>query len=120
MRISYWLGVGDGWFELIHKLCAAIEAEARKFGIDPESAAWPIVIKIKRKHGVLNFTCACGASAHQALNNELMRNIQLDAKDASKHICEECGKPGKLRDDKGWWRVSCDACEEKRKWWWQG
>ena len=45
----------DGWFELLYKLSADIEAEAKALGIDPDSDAWPKVIrcgvKALRFHG---------------------------------------------------------------------
>lgn len=92
----------DGWSELLYKLCAAIESEARKLGVDPGSDIWPKVWMVREKFGMLQFYCN---TAHHTVNT-----LIHDAEEASAYICGECGKPGKLRKT-GYWRVTCQECE---------
>lgn len=137
---------GDGWYELIFKLCAAIESEAMRLGINPESGAWPRARQVKEKFGTLSFYCSAGdiavderdgdhegegmhfeAEAHGPIlslrpvpNVKSIYKLITDAAGASAHICETCGQPGKLRTNQGWWRTNCDACEKVLGQRWQG
>jgi len=46
---------GDGWFQLIYDLSAAIDAKARELGMDPASTDWPRALQVKEKFGKLCF-----------------------------------------------------------------
>lgn len=97
---------GDGWFRLIHDLSAAIEAEAIKVGLDPESEEWPMAAQVKEKFGTLRlYLRGYSDPIHELINH---------AEEKSEHICEECGLAGTLRTE-GWWHVSCEPCEQKRR-----
>lgn len=119
----------DGWFELLYKLSADIEAEAKALGINQDSDAWPKVLEVKEKYGLLKFYCYAGENhdldlvpevTGQLISFRPMPNIQSiralikNAEKASASICECCGCPSKLRID-GWWRVICDKCEAERR-----
>lgn len=123
---------GDGWFRLIYELSEAIEAEARKVGLNPMSAGYPRALQVKEKFGTLCFYVAtqqeddedgdpyeCESqggmlSFRPVAGITAIRQIVREAENLSAHICEECGQAGTLRTD-GWWHVKCDACEAKKK-----
>lgn len=126
--MRYGFIVNDGWFDLVYKLSADIEAEARKLGLDPSSDSWPAALQVKEKHGSLKFYCAVGEQESElqpeqrgALlsfrpmpNNAAIRALITEAEKQSLTICEGCGVPASLREE-GWWRVTCDACEAERQ-----
>lgn len=48
-------------------------------------------------------------------NEQLWPKVEalIDAAEArSSQICEQCGQPGQLRKDGGWWSTRCDACRD--------
>ena len=93
---------GDGWFDLIWKLCEDIEATNEKV----------LALQVKEKFGGLRFYVTTGSNKVLDLINE--------AEAKSMTICERCGKLGILHQQ-GWWHTICDECEEKReKAWWRG
>jgi len=124
----------DGWFDLIYKLSADIEAEAKVLGLDPDSDGWPKAIQVKEKFGTLKFYCDAGERcalpdgdlglvpevAGQLISFRPVPSIQSiralirEAESSSAAICEGCGRQGKMRKD-GWWRVLCDDCEAERQ-----
>lgn len=126
-QMKYGFLVHDGWFNLIYQLSAAIEAEARKLGLDPNTDSWPAALQVKEKYGQLKFYCAIGEqeselqpeqrgallSLRPLPNNAAIRTLIIEAEKQSLTICEVCGAPASLRED-GWWRVTCDACEAER------
>ena len=69
---------GDGWFNLIWNLSRAIEAEARRTGIDPKSILWPEATQVKNKFGTLRF--------HLRRDTEATQALKEDALKASEHI----------------------------------
>lgn len=118
----------DGWFDLIYKLSADIEAEAASMGLDPDSKEWPCALQVKEKFGTLKFYCAVGEKK-DALQPEVsgpllsfrplpthktIRTLIQEAEKKSATICEGCGCPSELRRD-AWWRVTCDRCEAERQ-----
>jgi len=122
----------DGWFRLIYDLSSAIEREARKMGIDPESEDWPRARQIKEKFGTLRYYISSPGPTEDDVNSLIaeqrngvisfrpvssinsIRNLVEIAEAQSAHICESCGLVGTLRTD-GWWKVSCTPCDEKRR-----
>jgi len=62
------------------------------------------LLYVKEKFGGLRFYIGCGT-------DEVFEIIE-DAEDKSITICEECGKPGSLRND-GWLVTRCDDCYKK-------
>ncbi|HJV74739.1 MAG TPA: hypothetical protein VJ654_10995 [Noviherbaspirillum sp.] len=79
---------GDGWFELIWNLSKDIEQIAYNEGRNPAADTWPEATQVKEKFGSLRF--------HLRFNtcSAPMRTLLESARDASEHICEECGQPG--------------------------
>jgi hypothetical protein len=82
----------DGWFDLVWGLCEAIEA----LGPDENFK----VEQVKEKFGGLMFY-ASGA-------NEAISELVWKASSESYHICEVCGQPGTLRDDRRSIRTLCE------------
>lgn len=92
---------GDGWFNLLHKLCTDIDNVAAKLNLSAHD--WPHASQIKEKYGGLRFytDSAC---------NEVYDLIEA-AEETSLVTCEGCGLPGKTRQG-GWIRTLCDTCEK--------
>ena len=96
------LAVGDGWFELIYKLCE----EIRDLHPHPEFC----VLQVKEKFGGLRFyvthsTADISAAIH-------------GAEQKSCKICEDCGTTEGVttspRPGKSWIRSLCPACREPK------
>lgn len=86
-----------GWEKLINELTEKIHE------IDPEVK----VLQVKEKFGGLRYYISSGT-------DEVFDLIE-EAEEKSYSICQETGKPGKLRDDIGWIRTLCDEEYEKVK-----
>ena len=82
---------GDGWFELIYKLCEDIE----ELGVDDGFE----VMQVKEKFGGLRFYTNYGT--------EKVYSLIEKAENKSFKICEVCGKPGRPRGN-GWITTLCD------------
>ena len=89
---------GDGWFDLIYKLCQDIETVARDSGLSPDSPEWPLCRQVKEKIGSLGFVVF--AIAGQSSVNERINELKLAALNKSFQICEQCGKPVELAKDR--------------------
>jgi len=96
----------DGWFDLTYKLCKDIRDWFIKHrGKIPEEF---YLTQCKEKFGGLRFYISCAPKE--------IHDMIHKAEEESYTICEICGKPGKLRDDLGWWLTLCNKhYEEKRK-----
>lgn len=122
------MSVGDGWFDIIDKLCANIQGHInhvvtqRSYAISwndkvndpnhewdafsareerkvPELVEQVVATQIKEKFGTLRFYYHGG--------DDYIRGLEAMADSMSSVTCEECGKPGKLRSG-GWIRTLCD------------
>lgn len=80
---------GDGWFDILDKLCAAITSIDKKAYFS----------QIKEKYGILTIYMDDASDATEAL-------VGL-AEQQSEKTCEICGNPGILYT-KGWCMVRCD------------
>ena len=89
--------VSQGWNQLIKDLIS----DLIKMGWNRE------VIQVKEKFGTLRFYINEGT-------DDIHRRI-AKAEMESSTICEATGKPGKLRNDIGWWRTLCDEEYDKIK-----
>lgn len=131
------LSIGDGWFDIIDKLCTNIQghieqvAERRKWSIEwnnevndpeydwnikrsflkreerevPELVEQVVAVQVKEKFGTLRFYYSGG--------DDYIRGLEAMADSMSAVICEDCGKPGKIRSG-GWVRTLCeDHAHEK-------
>lgn len=93
---------GDGWFSLLWDLCEGIEKELKNIKKEIE---YPFeVFQVKEKFGGLRFYTNWSTDEIYKLINE--------AEDKSYTICEQCGKPGTVRDG-GWITTLCDECARK-------
>ena len=96
----FYFECGDGWSDLLHKLCADIDTECTKFGLTNDE--WTQATQIKEKFGGLRFyVTSCGDSIHDLIEA---------AEEKSLVTCEGCGLPGKKRRG-GLIRTLCDTCE---------
>jgi hypothetical protein len=98
--------VGDGWFDLIYKLFSDLKKATIKnvvayIGILPKDH-YPQIFQIKEKLGGLCFYID-NATDEQY---KLISKAQSD----SYHICEICGKKGKLRRVDDWLLTECKQC----------
>lgn len=97
MRITcmaWGVDVGDGWFNLIHKLCTDIKALN-----PPESFKWE---QIKEKFGGLRAYCS-GAT-------DKIYDLIDAAEKESYTICEECGTKENVTTSGGWLKTLCEKC----------
>lgn len=85
---------GDGWYDLLDRLCTKIQAYVDEHNIKQVEA-----VQVKEKFGTLRFYINGGPDAIHTFISE--------AESESAITCEECGKPGKLRGG-GWLRTLCD------------
>lgn len=98
---------GDGWFDLIDELSAKLEAEIvrmKEAGVEGDEL--PVAARVKEKFSMLRVDV-------ESATEEMCTWIH-EAEDRSRTICEDCGKPGKKRDDQYWLRTLCDSCSEER------
>lgn len=89
------LDVGNGWFDLIYKLSKDIVK------VNPKCEA----TQVKEKFSGLRFYTDNG--------NEATWDLVREAEEKSYHICEICGKEGKIRDIKGWLKTLCEEHYKK-------
>lgn len=101
---QFYFECSDGWFDLIYKLCADIDAVCEKLNLTVND--WPHASQIKEKFGTLRFYVDRGIDPVYDL---------IEAAEAlSAKTCECCGLPGKCRSG-GWIRTLCDTCEALSK-----
>jgi len=116
--------IGDGWWLIVERLSAKLATDQSLF-----------ISQVKEKYGLLTvyLDTADGRpeeyrvvmpsgkarmlSIHgqPGLSDELEAAME-EAREASRHTCELCGKPGKIgRSRRGWVSVRCPACEESER-----
>ena len=93
---------GDGWYDLLDKLCTEIEKHLDK---NPESKDDFSISQIKDKFGGLRFY-------HNGGDEETERLID-NAEKKSYKICESCGLPAKQYSPYGWVVTLCKECKNK-------
>jgi hypothetical protein len=118
-EIGQYLGVGDGWYNLIDILCGlisnrvenlrsmlnyALEKDTGKAAELEEKLAvaieeLPVIVQVKEKFGGLRFYVQKATSEHYAY-------IEF-AEAMSYRTCEDCGDRGSSRQG-GWIKVRCD------------
>jgi hypothetical protein len=94
---SDYFDCNKGWYPLIQKL---IE-DLIELGWDKQ------VTQVKEKFGGLRFYINSGST-------EIYDRIS-EAERASYLICEDCGEPGELRKDLGWYFTLCDKHHQEKK-----
>ena len=73
----------DGWYDIINKLCAAIQKHLDENPEVPQAVA----VQTKEKFGTLRFYIRGG--------DDYIRDLIEHAEAESGRTCEVCGKPGK-------------------------
>jgi len=95
------ISVGDGWRHIIKGLCVMMTEDSHvvRSSADEEISDTVSFTQIKEKFGTLRI---------YTLNaSEAQHSFVSFAEEMSRHVCEECGKPGKIRSG-GWIRTLCD------------
>ena len=103
---------GDGWFNIIDRLCANIQSHIDWKNKNEEVVPQVVVKQVKEKFGTLRFYYNGG--------DEYVHGLVAMAESMSGVTCESCGSAGKLHgvSDKGitgWMHTICEVCEEKRQ-----
>ncbi|PWR18353.1 hypothetical protein [Zavarzinia compransoris] len=88
---------GDGWFGIIDRLCGNLQE------ISDRTECQAVAVQVKEKFGGLRFYIRSGDTEHL--------NAITEAENASYLTCEECGEPGRLREERSWLRTLCDRCD---------
>ena len=88
---------GDGWFDILWRLCEDLEPLAAEF--ERKSGCQFEILQVKEKFG--------GLRVYVNDANDAIRQRLEDAQQESLRTCEVCGQPGK-RCEAGWIRTLCD------------
>lgn len=113
--MSFGFECGDGWFQLIWNLCENLEKQIEEElnELNPKEATKALlnndysfkVQQVKEKFGGLRFYISSGSDE--------IYNLIEEAENKSETICETCGKPGLLSNDRGWVSTLCKNCRTK-------
>ena len=94
---------GDGWFDLLKELIEEIKAICEKTDFsEDEEWGFPTVNQVKEKYGTLRF--------YMSIETDSMCGVIRKAEKRSGETCEDCGKPGSMRERCRWYMVRCDEC----------
>ena len=93
---------GAGWNLIVDELCGKISEYLK-------SQRWQLrkyfrVEQVKEKYGGLRFY----VNVYMDDVENLIREYEMK----SFAVCEVCGQPGELRDDRHWLVTLCDSCHE--------
>jgi len=87
----------DGWFDLLHDLCNGLSSYT-----DIE------IIQVKEKFGMLRvYYSFTNLESFTEEIKESMRKFVSEIENKSAHVCEVCGKKGKLRNELPWIKTLC-------------
>jgi len=105
--LPYDFECADGWFDLIDRLSADIEAECQRL-VKEEGWQWadlPIAEQVKQKFGGLRFYLS-------DKSNATIRDLCESAEALAANTCENCGAAGERRTKANSRQVytSCDRC----------
>jgi len=96
---------GKGWFPMLTELSDKLDAMFREKY--PEYMENFEVLQVKEKFGTLRFYVSSAPDEIYELIDEYEKK--------SGTICETCGKPGTLKESRGWLITICEECfNEKR------
>lgn len=93
IKSSYFFECGPGWNDILHRLIVDLIA----LGWDKK------ICQVKEKFGGLRFYINGGTK-------EIFDRISEAEVEAS-GTCENCGEPGKIGNDNGWYSCRCDKCK---------
>lgn len=105
----------DGWFDLLAKLFADIEAQARLEGLTPDSADWPEIVIVKQKVGTLRVSFGYDSTSDTLGRgvSEAIHQLVDAASVLSATICEQCSAPARAvqtHPKRHWLKTLCLAC----------
>lgn len=104
----YGIECGDGWLEIIDRLCGLCESEIRSMQLRRiPREVWPRCGQIKEKFGSLRMYVDGPLS-------ESTRAAIDAAEQESARICEICGAPGELQPENNYLLTLCDVCRATR------
>lgn len=86
---------GQGWNSLLNVLCDQLQKQTDRHG-----APQLKVVQVKEKLGTL--------SVHTTTRSETQSALIGMAMHLSACMCETCGRPGHLREDRPWVKTLCD------------
>jgi len=89
--------VGPGWWPLLDDVSAKVKA------LDPD-----VRLSFKEKYGTCQIDYITESTEHV---DEIFR-LTDEAEEVSKTICEFCGQPGQLRENRSWLQTLCDRCAD--------
>src|SRR5580700_11011876 len=97
-----------GWFEIIKDLSVKIEKilekDAEKYpsseGGGEDNCIQMYAVQVKEKYGTLRFYMSC--------ETDEISDLIKETEKLSHSVCENCGNPGTIRSDNGWFSVQCN------------
>lgn len=92
-----------GWYNIIYQAAKEVDSCIQSLPIEEQTLYY--FVQIKSKFAVLEM--------YMSNYTEEITVILLKAKEASKHTCEKCGRPGKLCGT-NWLYTLCKSCEIQR------
>lgn len=98
---------GDGWYDLIRDMFAAVDELVKQYGVDPSTVSFS---QIKEKFATLTAYYQC---PHDALNREIGKVTHIYML-KSRSVCEDCSSPGSETTDARWSLILCESCKLKR------
>lgn len=94
---------GDGWFDIIDKLCSCISMLVNLTGMRVEAT------QVKEKFASLSFYVDIRDVPGNFLSiAHIIFDLTEIAEVFSRMTCEICGKPGELSKDLNWYKTLCE------------
>jgi hypothetical protein len=103
LPIAYGTECGPGWYALVAGLARTLERQISRLPTRSQREIY--AAQVKEKFGHLRF--------YMSSSTETMDAAISRARERSLHICEDCGRAGKLRKRK-WLATLCDAHARRR------
>ncbi len=97
IKSAGFFAVSSGWYGLLKELIV----DLIELGWDKQ------ICQVKEKFGGLRFYI-------NSAPDEVHKRIR-EAEDLSYSVCERCGNPGELREDRRWMMTLCDVHNEESK-----
>lgn len=102
-----------GWLTLFENTCVALNAELNNYpGVKLEWTQLKEKFGLARFYFQLSFTDDYGDQAVESITKKL-NEMAISAENVSGQICQDCGKPGKMRGG-NWLRTLCDEHAKER------
>jgi hypothetical protein len=96
---------GPGWCALVARLSRSLEKQIQRLPRSEQRRMY--CVQVKEKFGRLRFYMRAATGS--------MHDTIARAAEKSFHICEDCGRVGKLRSPRGWMATLCDTHARKRR-----